>query len=462
MVSSDVVLVVEDDEALRDAILITLEAENIAVIGVENATEALRVIDTQAINMIITDVQLPDFTGKELLKVVKKTHPTIPILLMTAYSTIEDAVNSIRDGAVDYIAKPFSRENLINKVHQYRQSSYLNLMHDAPIAEATVSKEVFTLAKRLASSNVSVLISGQSGTGKEILARFIHDQSPRKNQPFIAINCAAIPETMLEAILFGHEKGAFTGAQKSMPGKFELADQGTLLLDEITEMPISLQSKLLRVLQEKEVERIGGKEPISIDVRIISTSNRNLIEEIENKRFREDLYYRLNVFPIELSPLHDRKEDILPLAHKLIAKYSSDRSSMPILTAESNEVLLSYDWPGNVRELENVIQRSLVLADGLHIHPKDLLITKNSLRKINKEIIPALNEPGNLGFPESTPSLNQDVEIHEFSLILETLKKEHGHRQRTADRLQISSRTLRYKLAKMKSLGFDIPVGFKF
>jgi two-component system, response regulator FlrC len=313
----------------------------------------------------------------------------------------------------------------------------------APVAVDASSRLVLDLARRVASTDCSVLIVGESGTGKEVLARVIHRASPRAKNSFIAVNCAAIPENMLEAMLFGYEKGSFTGAHSSHAGKFEQAQGGTLLLDEITEMPLALQAKLLRVLQEKEVERIGGNGPIALDVRVIATTNRMLRAEVSAGRFREDLYYRLNVFPLALSPLRERRDDILPLATHLLQLRARPGQRIPALSADAAHLLLSYAWPGNVRELDNLLQRALVLVEGSVIEAQHILFEK---------------QPAPLELPAGQrPVLQETMQRAERDVILEALRAANGSRREVAEKLGISPRTLRYKLARIRSAGIDVP-----
>jgi len=313
-----------------------------------------------------------------------------------------------------------------------------------PVAVDASSRLIHDLARRVAGSDCTVLIVGESGTGKEVLARLIHRASPRANKPFIAVNCAAIPENMLEAMLFGYERGSFTGATNSHAGKFEQAQGGTLLLDEITEMPLQLQAKLLRVLQEREVERIGGTEAKQLDVRVVATTNRLLRAEVAAGRFREDLYYRLNVFPLAVNPLRERRDDILPLATHLLQVRARPDKRIPALSADAAHLLLTYSWPGNVRELDNLLQRALVLVEGSVIEAEHILFEKQPTR---------LDIAHNTG----APVLHQTMERAERDVILEALRAANGSRREVAEKLGISPRTLRYKLARIRSAGIDVP-----
>lgn len=316
------------------------------------------------------------------------------------------------------------------------------------VACADVSRRMVDLARRVAASECTVLISGESGTGKEVLARFIHSASPRAAQPFVALNCAAIPDNMLEAMLFGYERGSFTGAHAAYPGKFEQAQGGTLLLDEITEMPLGLQAKLLRVLQEREVERLGSRQTIALDVRVLATTNRSLRTEVAAGRFREDLYYRLNVFPLQLSPLRERRDDVLPLAMRLLTTRSKPGTRIPALSADAAHRLLTYPWPGNVRELDNVMQRALILVNGSVIEAEHIHF-EYELQGFAAAPTAALRA--------ESAALSNSLEHTERNLILDALRAGNGSRREAAERLGISQRTLRYKLARLRDAGIDVP-----
>lgn len=342
---------------------------------------------------------------------------------------------------------------------------------DDMVAIADTSRRLADLARRVAVSDCTVLIAGESGTGKEVLARFIHRHSPRATKAFVAVNCAAIPENMLEAILFGYEKGSFTGAHASHAGKFEQAQGGTLLLDEVTEMPLGLQAKLLRVLQEREVERLGGRSSIALDVRVLATTNRNLRAEVAAGRFREDLYYRLNVFPLQTSPLRERRDDVLPLAMRLLTARCRAGQRIPALSADAAHMLLLYPWPGNVRELDNVMQRALILANGTVIQPEHIHLEIEGLDALPaalaaasqtvRDFVAAPQRPVALetfrktGTAES--GLSDSLSSAERDLILDALRSDNGNRQAAAKRLGISPRTLRYKLQRLREAGFVVP-----
>ena len=449
------ILVVEDDQALAEALQDTLVTAGYNVIIAEHGRMALTALESNSVNLIVSDINMPQMSGDVLLKRVKTLYPDIPVMLMTAYGTIEQAVDAMRDGAVDYMVKPFEAEVLINMVSRYVGES----AEDTDMVTVdSASSELAAIAKRVADSDATIMITGESGTGKEVLARFIHKNSSRAEQPFIAINCAAIPENMLEATLFGYEKGAYTGAYKASPGKFELAQGGTILLDEISEMDVGLQAKLLRVLQEKEVERLGGSKIIELDVRVLATSNRDMQEVVVDGKFREDLYYRLNVFPLHLLPLCERPDDIIPLTKKLLEKHAlSAHRAIPVLEEESAQKLVEYLWPGNVRELDNVVQRALILQSGDLILENDIHFeaarrARPALSVVTDKIIVEEVETGN-----NTESLTGDLKQREWNLILGAIKTAKGSRKMTAEKLGISERTLRYKLARMRDAGITVP-----
>ena len=437
------VLVVEDDNNLRQALGNTLDVAGFQTVTVSSGEEALSELHNFKPDIIVSDVHMDGMDGHDLLNNIQNKTPHIPFVLMTAYGNVNDAVRAMRSGAADYVEKPFEPETLVSLVSRYVSINYDSTQE--PIAEDPKSQRLFEVARKVAQSDTTVLLTGESGAGKEVIARYIHKYSYRNDGPFVAINCAAIPDNMLEATLFGHEKGAFTGAHSSSAGKFEQAQTGTLLLDEISEMDLGLQAKLLRVLQEKEVERLGGKKVIELDVRVIATSNRLLQKEVLEGRFREDLYYRLNVFPIQCLSLRERPLDIAPIANYLLHRHGATTGgSVPTLSKAAEQRLKSYQWPGNVRELENVVQRALILQTGDFIELADLQM--------------------DLGMPtsetqsqqtNSSANLGDGVKNHEFQLILEALDKYQGNRSKVAESLGVSPRTLRYKLAKMRDAGIS-------
>ncbi|WP_205341613.1 sigma-54-dependent transcriptional regulator [Denitrificimonas caeni] len=474
------ILLVEDDRSLREALEDTLALSGYDCVAVADAQQALHALNQQVFSLMLSDINMPGMDGQDLLRTVNARVPGMPVVLMTAYGDVQGAVQAMREGAVDYLLKPFTAQALQKVLERYAVG--LVAVDDQPVAEDVSSQQLLALATRVAQSDSTVLLTGESGTGKEVLARYLHQQSPRQQQPFVAINCAAIPENMLEATLFGHEKGAFTGAITARPGKFEQANGGTLLLDEISEIPLALQAKLLRVLQEREVERVGGRQLIPLDVRVIATSNRDLPQAVAAGEFREDLFYRVAVFPLAWLPLRKRVADIVPLAKRLLAVHAAKQGRKSVRFSEcAQQALLDYAWPGNVRELDNVVQRTLILQMGELLSAEDLGLYAFALlgRSASTPVLPTLSDRDVAQEPatnvsktasaetwvasataapaevtESLPAaeLEDDVRRHEFRLIAQALQAEQGRRERTAQRLGISPRTLRYKLAQMREL----------
>jgi two-component system response regulator FlrC len=460
------VLLVEDDRALREALGETLELAGHDYHAVGSAEEALSAAADESFSLVLSDVNMPGMDGHQLLSALRSRHPQLPVLLMTAHGAVDRAVDAMRQGAADYLVKPFEPKALVALVARHALG-FLGPVDksEGPIAVEPASAQLLNLASRVAKSDSTVLISGESGTGKEVLARFIHQNSPRASKPFIAINCAAIPDNMLEATLFGHEKGSFTGAIAAQAGKFEQADGGTILLDEISEMPMGLQAKLLRVLQEREVERVGARKPINLDIRVLATTNRDLAGEVAAGRFREDLYYRLSVFPLAWQPLRQRTADILPLAERLLTKHVNKMKHAPVrLSADAQACLVGYAWPGNVRELDNAVQRALILQQGGVIQAEDFClvgpVTCAPLAKTaiapQPVAVAADSLPMESGSGESVGGLGDDLRRREFQMIIDTLRAERGRRKEAAERLGISPRTLRYKLAQMRDAGMDV------
>ena len=446
------ILVVEDDSALSQALADTLGLSGYQVLTATDGEQALARLDREPVDMVLTDVQMRPMDGRALLRSLRARFHELPVLVMTAYGTVEQAVEAIKLGAVDYLAKPFEVDDLLDKVERYLPRRLVEA--DRMVAEDLRTRELVELANRVAASDATVMIGGESGTGKEVLARYIHQRSARADGPFVAINCAAIPDNMLEAVLFGYEKGAFTGAVRASAGKFEQAQGGTLLLDEISEMSLPLQAKLLRVLQEREVERLGGRELIQLDVRVLATSNRRLREEVSAGRFREDLFYRLNVFPLTLPALRERPRDILPLARHLMARHLRQGESLPSFEPEAEARLLAHRWPGNVRELDNLMQRALILCDGQRIHAVD----------IHFEALDGAAAAPSAGMPtlpdDDNPAdrrLSDDLRNVEEQMILDALRSGQGSRKQAAQILGISPRTLRYKLQKLRESGVAVP-----
>ncbi|RME34166.1 MAG: sigma-54-dependent Fis family transcriptional regulator [Gammaproteobacteria bacterium] len=440
------ILVVEDDQDLRDALCDTLELAGYRCLSATNGREALELLEREPADLVVSDVQMEKMDGHSLLRAIKQRQPELPVLLMTAYGTIERAVQAMREGALDYLVKPFEAEVLVSRVS--RALPVESAAEEQAVARDPAMIELLELAARVAQSDATVLITGESGTGKEVLFRHIHASSARGGREPVALNCAAIPENMLEAMLFGYEKGAFTGAYKSSPGKFEQADGSSLLLDEVSEMSLPLQAKLLRVLQERQVERLGSNKVIELDVRVVASTNRDLKQMVEQGQFREDLYYRLNVFPLHIPPLRERPGDILPLARHLLQRAAGNDRQPPQLSPAAEQRLQEHHWPGNVRELDNVMQRALILCQGGTIGPEAIVIEparESSPRGASPAVVSA------------TEGLGEDLRGRERRLILEALAEGGGSRKYAAERLGLSPRTLRYKLARMREEGIEIP-----
>lgn len=451
------ILVVEDDDALRDALLITLEAAGHSATGAASGPAALAILAHETFSMVVSDLRMDPMDGLTLLVEVRSRYPGLPVLLMTAFGDVDKAVAAMRGGACDFMLKPFEPKTLIEQIARY---AIPPPPADGVIAADPKTRETLLLAARVARTDATVLLTGESGVGKEVFARYIHDQSTRAGGPFVAINCAAIPDNLLEATLFGYEKGAFTGAQNAQAGKFEQANGGTLLLDEISEMPLVLQAKLLRVLQEREVERVGGKKPVALDIRVLATSNRDMGSEVRLGRFREDLYYRLNVFPLEIPALRQRPGDILPLARHCLARQAAASRRAARFAAAAEARLLAYTWPGNVRELENVVQRALIMTAGESIEADSLPLASGAMavravpgdasESSSSAVAPA---PTFAEIPANTGVLTNMKDL-ERQHILDTLAKFGGSRKRAVAILGISERTLRYKLSQYRAEGF--------
>jgi two-component system response regulator FlrC len=445
------ILVVEDDRPLQEAIVITLEAAGFNVLAAGDGGDALKVLERSAVDLIVSDVQMQPVDGCELLRKLRQLKAPPPVLLMTAYGTIEQAVLAMREGAVDYLVKPFEAEELERRVVRFlRPAAAIQTAQPGvrPIAEDAKSRALADLAARVAQSDVTVLLTGESGTGKEVYARFIHASSKRSAGPFVAVNCAAIPDQMLEALLFGHEKGAFTGAQARSTGKFVQANGGTILLDEVTEMPLSLQAKLLRVLQEREVEPLGASKPLALDVRVLATSNRDLEQTVRDGKFREDLYYRLSVFPLQIPPLRERPGDVAALAQRFVdTRVGASRT----LSVAALARLTTYAWPGNVRELENVMQRALLMSEGeTTIELAHLVLEEHAHARLAPQAVSAPSAAAPSG-------LAGELWEEETRRIVTALESTRGGRKQAAEQLGISDRTLRYKLSKIRAAGIQVP-----
>ncbi len=450
------ILIADDEPLIRHFLRDALVKQGYEVFLAEDGEKAIQLLHKESFDLILTDVKMPKKDGLEVLKIAKKENSSSLVIVMTAYGSIENAVEAMRLGALHYLIKPFSieaLEALLQKAHEHlllvkennylkeEISSVLKEKHSRTIIHSSAMKKIFKDIEKIAKSNASVFISGESGTGKEVLARHIHLLSHRAKNPFITVNCAAIAETLIESEFFGHEKGAFTGALSRRIGRLELAHNGTLFLDEITEIPIQLQAKLLRAVQEQEFERVGSEKIIKIDTRFLSTSNRNMKEAIDQKIFREDLYFRLNVMPIHIPPLRERREDILPLADYFLEKFARENHRIKkILSPCAEKKLFEYFWPGNVRELGNIIERAMVLDLGDKIYAEHLYLDTESIISSKKASVNV-----NTGMTMTLAEM-------EKKMILETLASEKYNRTKTADKLGISLRTLRNKLKEYETV----------
>src|SRR5580693_5226730 len=443
------ILVVEDEAKMRRLLELELADQDFRAQTVADAETALKLLNTNQFDLIVTDLKLPGMSGMEFLQAVKRANAAIPIIIMTAFGTVESAVEAMKIGASDYVLKPFSLAELVLVIrkeldsHQLREENR-NLRealgerykYDNIVAQSAKMQAVLALVERVAPTNSTVLLGGESGVGKDLIARAIHQHSNRASGPFIKINSTAIPENLLESELFGYEKGAFSGATGSKPGKFELADKGTLFLDEIGDVPPAIQVKLLRVLQEREFERLGGTRTVKVDVRLIAATNRDLREALEQGTFREDLYYRLNVVPIDIAPLRQRKEDIPDLVNLFISSFAGD-SGKPVesITPEAMQILVNYHWPGNVRELQNIIERACALAKGTVLKVEDIHLDVRPAR--------VANGTGNF-LPEG-----MTLEQWEDEMIRESLRRANGNKSQAARLLGLSRNAIRYRLSKI-------------
>ncbi|KPK95883.1 hypothetical protein AMJ80_03045 [bacterium SM23_31] len=444
------ILIIDDDSLMRDFLTETIIRMDYDVIAAQDGETGIKRFKEDEFELVITDIRMPDISGMEVLKHVKAVKPETAVVMMTAYGTIDNAVEAMKQGAFDYITKPFSADAIeiaVNKVFKYLdlEQENRNLRKeidgiygfDQIVGKSTKMKKIFEILESVAKSSATVFIQGSSGTGKELVARAIHYNSTRAGKPFIKTNCASLPEGLTESELFGHEKGAFTGAIRTRKGRFEVADGGTILLDEVSEMSSALQAKLLRVLQEKEFERVGDHTSISVDVRVIATTNRDIKEEIKNGRFRDDLYYRLNVIPIVLPPLKERKKDIPLLVDHFINKYNTEHNrNVKCVTDEAMELLMRLDWPGNVRELENRVERAVIMSKGGILEPKLFVF-----------------EDDDFDFFKQYESEDTNLTLYEMEkhLIFKTLRQHDNNRTKTAESLGISVRTLRNKLNEYKA-----------
>jgi DNA-binding NtrC family response regulator len=443
------ILIVEDEAKMRRLLELNLGDDGFTTLAAEDAESGLKLLRENHVDLVITDLKLPGMNGLEFLHAVKRFNSALPVVVMTAFGSVETAVEAMKAGASDYVLKPFSLgemrmvvrkeldvRDLREENRSLREALGKRYSHPNVVARSAKMQEVLATVDRVAPTNSTVLLGGESGVGKDLVAHAIHEKSRRRAGPFIKINSTAIPENLLESELFGYEKGAFTGAGTSKPGKFELADKGTLFLDEIGDVPPSTQVKLLRVLQEREFERLGGTKTIKVDVRLIAATNRDLREALEQGTFREDLYYRLNVVPIDIAPLRQRKEDIPDLVNLFISRFAGD-SGKPVesITPEAMQLLSIYHWPGNVRELQNIIERACALAKGTVLDVADIHLDQRPLKATN----------GAAGFLPDGMTL----EKWEDEMIREALRRANGNKSQAARLLGLSRNALRYRLSKI-------------
>lgn len=448
------ILIVEDEEKLRRVLAIQLESAGFEVETAGTAEEALRMAERAG--LVLTDLRLPGMDGLELLERLRRQNERLPVVVMTAFGSVEIAVEAMKKGAVDFLPKPFSMDHLMAVVRKalevqtlreenLRLREELGVRYAFPnlVGRGARMQEILAAVERVAPTRTTVLLCGESGVGKDLIARAIHHHSPRDAQPFVKINCTAIPENLMESELFGYEKGAFTGASGSKPGKFEQADQGTAFLDEIGDVPPHVQVKLLRILQEREFERLGSNKTRQIDVRVIAATNVDLRRAIEEGNFREDLYYRLNVFPITIPPLRDRREDIPFLAEHFLERFARQQQRPQLsLSPEAQQKLVAYHWPGNVRELENVIERAMVIATGSVLDEDAIRLDHAPRRAVPSN---AESAPSNGGFlPDGT-----SLEDHERQLIREAMRRANGNKSQAARLLGLTRNALRYRLSQM-------------
>ncbi|HEY7172257.1 MAG TPA: sigma-54 dependent transcriptional regulator [Vicinamibacterales bacterium] len=453
------ILLVEDKDSLRAMLRHALEAQGHAVIEARDQPEAVQALTSGRPGVVLSDLRLPDGDGFGVLRAAKETDPEMPVIVMTAFGSIQDAVAAMKEGALDFLAKPVDPDHLLLMVERalaQRRLATENILlkeelaarRGAPqiVGEDARLKQVTVSLHRAASTDTTVLLEGESGTGKELFARALHALSPRADGPFVAINCAAIPETLLETELFGHEKGAFTGASNRKPGKFELAHRGTLFLDEIGDLPLPLQAKILRALEEKRFERVGGTVSLQVDVRVVAATNRNLKAAVAARQYREDLYFRLSVFPITIPPLRDRQDDIPMLAKYFIERFCRDLNKKPMALAPSAvDELRAYPWPGNVRELQNCIERAVILTEGDTIHARHLNLSFHAPAADLTAAAPGMWEQVDLSGSLADVSRRVLAEVERLK-IEQTLREAAGNRGRAAELLQVTYKTLTTKL----------------
>jgi DNA-binding NtrC family response regulator len=453
----ETILVVEDKESMAQMLKDALESEGYEVISAKTGTEGLKYLRESGIDLVLTDLKLPEKDGIEILRTSKEENQLIPVIVMTAFGSVETAVQAMKEGAFDFITKPFDIDHLLMLIKRALETQRL-FTENILLREEFASKlglpkivgksagitEVAQLVQKVALTKTTVLLLGESGTGKELFARAIHNLSHRRDYPFVPINCAAIPKNLLESELFGHEKGSFTGADAKKLGKFELADRGTIVLDEVGDMDLTLQSKLLRAIQESEIERIGGVKTVKVDVRIVAASNRDLEKAVEDRGFREDLYYRLNVFPIQIPPLRERREDIPLLVEYFISRYCLElKTTQKDISKDALNILMNYRWKGNVRELENTLERAIILCDGDIITPEHIVVTQRP--------VPDSTEQWQLEGPLEDVA-KRALKIVETQRIVEALRKTRGNKSKAAEMLRVSYKTL---LTKIKEYSIE-------
>jgi DNA-binding NtrC family response regulator len=458
------ILLVEDKDSLRAMLRLALEAQGHSVVEARDQPEAEAALLASRPAVVLSDLRLTEGDGFGVLRASKELDPELPVIVMTAFGSIQDAVAAMKEGALDFLAKPVDPDHLLLMVEraltQRRMATENMILREelaqrrgAPqiVGEDPQLKQVSLALHRAAATDTTVLLEGESGTGKELFARALHALSPRADGPFVAINCAAIPETLLETELFGHEKGAFTGASTRKPGKFELAHRGTLFLDEIGELPLSLQPKILRALEEKQFERVGGTLPLKVDVRVVAATNRHLKAAVAARQYREDLFFRLSVFPIVIPPLRERARDIITLARYFIDRFCRELNKRPLgLSPSAEQELLAYPWPGNVRELQNCIERAAILTEGDTIHPRHLNLSFRA-PAVEEDVSPWSQIDLSGTMAEASRRVIGEVERRKIE---KALNEAAGNRNRAAEMLQISYKML---VSKLKDYGLDAP-----
>jgi len=443
------ILIVEDEAKMRRLLELNLGEDGFTTFSAEDAETGLKLLRQNLVDLVLTDLKLPGMNGLEFLQAVKRQNAALPVIVMTAFGSVETAVDAMKAGASDYVLKPFSLAEMRMVIHKeldvrnlreenrsLREALGKRYSHPNIVARSPKMQEVLATVERVGPTNATVLLGGESGVGKDLIARALHEKSRRANGPFVKINSTAIPENLLESELFGFEKGAFTGAVASKPGKFELADKGTLFLDEIGDVPPATQVKLLRVLQEREFERLGGTKTIKVDVRLVAATNRDLREALEQGTFREDLYYRLNVVPIDIAPLRERKEDIPDLVNLFVSRFAAESGKViEGITPQAMQTLVNYHWPGNVRELQNIVERACALSKGPQLEPADIHI----------DVRPSKAGNGAPGFLPEGMTLEQ----WEDEMVQEALRRANGNKSQAARLLGLSRNALRYRLTKI-------------